>query len=52
MKKETLTESIFPVSIFLYSLVTLLLMSGVHTGLIVGMNQLGWNELLQTLVNG
>ena len=52
MKKETQTESIFPVSIFLYSLVTLLLMSGVHTRLIVGMNQLGWNELLQTLVNG
>ena len=50
MKKEAQTESIFPVSIFLYSLTTLLLMSGVHTGLIVGVNRLGWNELLQTFV--
>ncbi len=50
MKKGTQTESIFPVSIFLYSLVTLLLMSGIHTGLIVGANYFGWNELLQIFV--
>lgn len=50
MKKESQTESIFPVSIFLYLLGTLLLMSGVHTGLIIGANWLGWDELTQTIV--
>lgn len=40
----------FPPSLFLVYLVVLLLMSGIHTGLVVGMNKLGWNDLLQTLV--
>lgn len=40
----------FPPSLFLVYLVVLLLMSGIHTGLVVGMNTLGWNDLLQTLV--
>ena len=40
----------FPPSLFLVYLVVLLLMSGIHTGLVVGMNTLGWNDLLQTIV--
>ena len=40
----------FPPSLFFVYLGVLLLMSGIHVGLIVGMNTLGWNELLQTLI--
>ena len=43
-------ESRFPPSLFFVYLIVLLLMSGIHTGLIVGMNTLGWNELIQTLI--
>lgn len=52
--KEATSQNIrndrFPTSLFFVYLVVLLMMSGVHTGLIVGMNQLGWHKLLQTLV--
>ena len=40
----------FPPSLFLVYLVTLLLMSGIHSGLVVGMNRFGWNEVIQTAV--
>lgn len=40
----------FPPSLFFVYLSVLLLMSGVHTGLIVGMNELHWSDLLQTIV--
>lgn len=54
MKKDRSEKRIrndrFPPSLFFVYLVVLLLMSGIHTGLIVGMNQLGWNDLLQTIV--
>ena len=43
-------DSRFPPVLFVAYLVCLLLMSGIHTGLIVGMNELGWNNLAQTLV--
>lgn len=43
-------QSMFPASLFITYLVTLLLMSGVHTGLIVLANELGWNELVQTII--
>ena len=43
-------ESRFPPSLFFVYLVVLLIMSGIHTGLIVGMNTLGWSELMQTIV--
>ena len=43
-------ESRFPPSLFFVYLVVLLIMSGIHTGLIVGMNTLGWSELAQTVV--
>lgn len=40
----------FPASLFFVFLAVLLLMSGIHTGLIVGMNELHWNDYLQTVV--
>lgn len=40
----------FPTSLFFVYLGVLLLMSGIHTGIIVGMNELGWSDLLQTVV--
>lgn len=43
-------ESRFPSSLFLIFLLVLLLMSGIHTGLIVLMNTLGWNDIIQTIV--
>lgn len=43
-------ESLFPPSLFGIYLGILLLMSGIHTGLIVLMNEVGWNGLIQTIV--
>ena len=43
-------ESLFPTSLFGVFLLVLLLMSGVHTGILVGMDALGWNKLVQTIV--
>lgn len=43
-------ESRFPGSLFLVFFVTLLLMSGVHTGLIVLVNEENWNKVIQTIV--
>lgn len=43
-------ESRFPPSLFGSYLGVLLLMSGVHTGLIVFMNKFGWSGLIQTIV--
>lgn len=43
-------RSLFPPSLFFVYLGTLFLMSGVHTGLIVGMNKLGWSDLVQVYV--
>ena len=40
----------FPPSLFLVYLGVLLLMSGIHTGLIVGMNKAGWNDVVQSAV--
>lgn len=48
--QNTVRNSRFPPSLFFVYLVVLLLMSGIHTGLIVGMNQAGWNELVQTAI--
>lgn len=45
-----ISESRFPPSLFAVYLGTLLLMSGIHTGLIVFMNRVGWNEVLQSAV--
>ena len=43
-------ESRFPTSTFFVYLAVLLLMSGIHTGLIVGASMLGWNDLVKTIV--
>ena len=43
-------NSRFPVSLFFIYLVILSLMSGIHTGLIVGMNKLHWNDILQVII--
>ena len=43
-------ESLFPPSLFGTYLGVLLLMSGLHTGLIVLCNRVGWNELVQIII--
>ena len=55
MKENTSAErkirnNRFPPSLFFVYLGVLLAMSGIHTGMIVGMNKLGWNDLMQTAV--
>lgn len=40
----------FPPSLFASFLGALLFMSGIHTGLIILMNQLGWSKLIQIIV--
>lgn len=49
-KYGRISESRFPPSLFIVYLGTLLLMSGIHTGLIVFMNRVGWNEVMQSAV--
>lgn len=49
-QKSAKKESLFPPSLFFVYLVVLLLMSGIHTGLLVGMNTLEWPEWAQTAV--
>ena len=41
-------QSRFPPVLFAAYLVTLLLMSGIHTGMIVGMNKAGWSDIAKT----
>lgn len=48
--QNTVKKSCFPVSVFGIYLVVLLLMSGMHTGLIVLANEMGWGELVQTII--
>ena len=40
----------FPLSLFAIYLGVLFLMSGLHVGLVVMMNKLGWNEVVQCAV--
>lgn len=49
-QQRLVKQSLFPPSLFAIYLGILLLMSGVHTGLIVFMNKAGWNGLVQTIV--
>lgn len=46
----TIKESRFPPSLFAIFLSTLLLMTGIHTGLIVLVNRMEWNVFIQTIV--
>ena len=46
---ELRKNSRFPPVLFAIYLVVLLLMSGIHTGMIVGMNKAGWSDLAKTV---
>lgn len=46
----TIKESRFPTSLFATYVCVLLLMSGIHSGLIVFMNMVNWNEIVQSIV--
>lgn len=46
-QRKSIKKSLFPPSLFAIYLGVLLLMSGIHTGLIVFMNKVGWNEFAQ-----
>ena len=48
--KSRKSESRFPASIFVVYLIVLLAMSGVHTGLLVLMGNLGWSDTVQIAV--
>lgn len=55
IKREKISEkrvkdSRFPPLIFLVYLVVLFLMSGIHAGILVGMEERGWNGFVQTIV--
>ena len=45
--KRSRMDSLFPLSLFFLYLVILLLMSGVHTGLVTLANEEDWNDLVQ-----
>lgn len=49
-QQERIKDSLFPPSLFAIFLGVLFLMSGIHTGLIVFMNKMGWNGWMQTAV--
>ena len=46
----TVKENRFPPSLFATYLVVLLLMSGIHTGLVVLMNRMEWNAVSQSII--
>ena len=48
--KRIIKNSLFPVSLFAIYLGVLLLMSGIHQGLVVLMNALALNSFIQTLI--
>lgn len=49
-QRKNAKQSIFPVSLFGVIFIVLLLMCGIHTGLIVLMNQLEWSGVAQTIL--
>ena len=49
-KYGTINDSRFPPSLFAVYLGALLLMSGIHTGLLVFMDRVGWNGVIQSVV--
>lgn len=49
MKREK-NKSLFPPSIFFVYLLVLLVMAGVHTGLLTLMEKLGWNDTIQIIL--
>ena len=49
-EQRIIKDSLFPLSLFAIYLGVLFLMSGLHVGLVVMMNKLGWNEVVQCAV--
>lgn len=49
-KYGAINDSRFPPSLFAVYLGTLLLMSGIHTGLLVFMGKMEWNDIIQSIV--
>ncbi|MGN0136268.1 ATP-binding protein [Anaerotignum sp.] len=49
-QRENVKQSIFPASLFIVFFIVLLLMSGIHTGLIVLMHKLERNEIMQVII--
>lgn len=49
-RQPIIRDSLFPLSLFGIFLGVLFLMSGIHVGLVVLMNKLGWNEIVQIIV--
>ena len=49
-KYGEVNDNRFPPLLFAVYLGTLLLMSGIHTGLLVFMNRVGWNEIIQSII--
>lgn len=49
-RQQQKQHSLFPPILFFTYLGTLLLMSALHTGMIVGMNKAGWNDKVQILL--
>ena len=49
-KKIYIRENIFPLSLFCIYFCILLLMSGIHIGLLILMNRMAWNDVIQTVV--
>ncbi|MGM9604009.1 MAG: ATP-binding protein [Faecousia sp.] len=50
LKKHHIRQSRFPLSLFVIFCGTLLLMSGIHQGLLVLANEQQWSKLVQTLI--
>ena len=48
--EKDVKDSRFPISLFFVYLAVLLVMSGIHTGLIVAANSFGWSKLTQILI--
>lgn len=48
--KQRKNKSLFPPSIFFVYLIVLLVMAGIHTGLLALMGELGWNDTVQVIL--
>lgn len=48
--EKNVKDNRFPPSLFFVYFAVLLLMSGIHTGLLVGVNRLGLNDYIQTII--
>ena len=49
-EQRIIKDSLFPLSLFAIYLGVLLLMSGLHVGLVVLMNKLEWNAIIQSVL--